>query len=198
MARGGARPGAGRPAGKSANTSTVSARARARARVGDENQRPWPADKVERWAIDRLIPYAKNARTHSDEQVTQIAASIREFGFTNPVLVDEEGTLIAGHGRVLGAHQLGITDVPTMVAREWTQAQIQAYRLADNKLALNAGWDPELLRLELGELQLSGFDLSLTGFGDLELKDIMAERTEGLTDPDDENFDGLGLRDPDA
>ena len=141
MARGGARPGAGRPGRKSANTSTPATRARARARVGSENQRPWPADKVERWAIDRLIPYARNARTHSDEQVAQIAASIREFGFTNPVLVDEEGTLIAGHGRVLGAHQLGITDVPTMVARGWTPAQIQAYRLADNKLALNAGWD---------------------------------------------------------
>ena len=113
MARGGARPGAGRPGRKSANTSTPPTRARARARVGSDNQRPWPADKVERWAIDRLIPYARNARTHSDEQVAQIAASIREFGFTNPVLVDEEGTLIAGHGRVLGAQQLGITDVPT-------------------------------------------------------------------------------------
>jgi ParB-like chromosome segregation protein Spo0J len=184
MARGGARPGAGRKAVKSANTSPVS-RGRAHAREAAGNPRPWPADKVERWAIDRLIPYARNARTHSDEQVAQIAASIREFGFTNPVLVDEEGTLIAGHGRVLGAHQLGITDVPTMVARGWTQAQIQAYRLADNKLALNAGWDPELLRLELGELQLNGFDLSLTGFGDLELKDILADRTAGLTDPDD-------------
>jgi hypothetical protein len=86
---------------------------------------------------------------------------------------------------VLGAQQLGITDVPTMVARRWTQAQIQAYRLADNKLALNAGWDPELLRLELGELKLGGFDLSLTGFGALELKDIMADRNAGLTDPDD-------------
>jgi ParB-like chromosome segregation protein Spo0J len=184
MARGGARPGAGRKAGKSANTSPVS-RGRAPAREAAGNQRPWPADKVERWAIDRLIPYARNARTHSDEQVAQIAASIREFGFTNPVLVDEDGTLIAGHGRVLGAQQLGITDVPTMVARGWTPAQIQAYRLTDNQLALNAGWDPELLRLELGELKLSGFDLSLTGFGDLELAGIMADRTEGLTDPDD-------------
>ena len=147
-------------------------------------RRPWPSS-ARRGSIDRLIPYARNARTHSDEQVAQIAASIREFGFTNPVLVDEEGTLIAGHGRVLGAQQLGITDVPTMVARGWTPAQIQAYRLADNKLALNAGWDPELLRLELGELKLSGFDLSLTGFADLELKDIMADRTAGLTDPDD-------------
>src|SRR6202045_1999151 len=154
-----------------------------RAREGVEVA--WPADQVERWPLTKLIPYARNARTHSDEQVAQIAASIREFGFTNPVLVDEEGTLIAGHGRVLGAQQLGITDVPTMVARGWTPAQIQAYRVADNKLALNAGWDPELLRLELGELKLGGFDLSLTGFGDLELRDIMAERTAGLTDPDD-------------
>ena len=101
------------------------------------------------------------------------------------MLVDEEGTLIAGHGRVLGAQQLGITDVPTMVARGWTPAQIQAYRLADNQLALNAGWNRELLGLELAELKLGGFDLSLTGFGEIELKDLMADRTEGLTDPDD-------------
>ena len=150
-----------------------------------EDRDEWHADQVERWPLAKLIPYARNARTHSDEQIKQIAASIREFGFTNPVLVNEEGTLIAGHGRVLGAQQLGITDVPTMVAREWTPAQIQAYRLADNKLALNAGWDPELLRLELGELKLSGFDLSLTGFADLELQDLMADRNPGLTDPDD-------------
>jgi hypothetical protein len=184
MARGGARPGAGRKAGKSPNTSPLS-RARAPAREAAGNQRPWPADKVERWPLTKLIPYARNARTHSDEQVAQIAASIREFGFTIPVLVDEQGTLIAGHGRVLAAHQLGVTDVPTMVARGWTQAQIQAYRIADNQLALNAGWDRELLGIELGELQLRGFDLSLTGFGDLELAGIMAERTAGLTDPDD-------------
>src|ERR1700719_2768500 len=95
MARGGARPGAGRPAGKSANTSPLSARARARARVGGENQKPWPADKVERWAIDRLIPYAKNARTHSDAQIAAIAASIKEWGWTTPVLVGgEDGGLI--------------------------------------------------------------------------------------------------------
>src|SRR6202035_2745908 len=99
MARGGARPGAGRPARKSANTSTVSARARARARVGSENQRPWPADKVERWAIDRLIPYAKNARTHTDAQVAAIAASIKEWGWTTPALVGDDGGLIAGHAR---------------------------------------------------------------------------------------------------
>jgi len=145
----------------------------------------WPADQVERWPIAKLIPYARNARTHSPEQVAQIAASIREFGFTVPVLVDEQGTLIAGHGRLLGAQQLGITDVPTMVARGWTPAQIQAYRLADNQLALNAGWDRELLGLELGELKLGGFDLALTGFGELELGDLLADRTAGLTDPDD-------------
>ena len=99
MARGGARPGAGRPARKSANTSTVSRRARARARVEAENQRPWPADKVERWAIDRLIPYAKNARTHTDAQVAAIAASIKEWGWTTPALVGEDGGLIAGHAK---------------------------------------------------------------------------------------------------
>src|SRR6202040_3050437 len=186
MARGGARPGAGRPARKSANTSPVSARARARARVGSENQRPWPADKVERWAIDQLIPYAKNARTHTDAQVAAIAASIKEWGWTSPALVGEDGGLIAGHARILAARQLGIAEIPVMVAAGWSEAQKRAYVLADNQLAITgSGWDPELLRLELGELQLSGFDLSLTGFGDLELKDLLADRTAGLTDPDD-------------
>ena len=98
----------------------------------------------------------------------------------------EDGGLIAGHARVLAARQLGIANIPVMAAAGWSEAQKRAYVLADNQLAITgSGWDPELLRLELGELKLSGFDLSLTGFGDLELKDIMAERTEGLTDPDD-------------
>ena len=98
----------------------------------------------------------------------------------------EDGGLIAGHARVLAARQLGIVEIPVMVAAGWTEAQKRAYVLADNQLAITgSGWDPELLRLELGELNLSGFDLSLTGFGELELKDIMADRTEGLTDPDD-------------
>jgi hypothetical protein len=186
MARGGARPGAGRPARKSANTSPPSTRARARARVGSENQRPWPADKVERWAIDRLIPYAKNARTHTDAQIAAIAASVKEWGWTTPVLVGEDGGLIAGHARILAARQLGIAEIPVMVAAGWSEAQERAYVLADNQLAITgSGWDPELLRLELGELQLGGFDLSLTGFGDLELKDLLVERTAGLTDPDD-------------
>jgi hypothetical protein len=133
MARGGARPGAGRPARKSANTSPLSRRARARARVEAGNQRPWPADKVERWAIDRLIPYAKNARTHTDAQVAAIAASIKEWGWTTPALVGEDGGLIAGHARVLAARQLGIAEIPVMVAAGWTEAQKRAYVLADNQ-----------------------------------------------------------------
>ena len=124
----------------------------------------WPADKVERWPIDRLIPNARNARTHSEAQVDQIAASIREWGWTNPVLVSEDGTIIAGHGRVRAARKLGLTEVPVMVATGWTKAQIQAYALADNKLALNAGWDEALLALEIGELQELGFDIDLIGF----------------------------------
>jgi len=101
----------------------------------------WPADKVERWPIDRLIPYAGNARTHSADQVDQIAASIREWGWTNPVLVGEDNTLIAGHGRVLAARKLRISEVPVMVATGWSEAQKKAYAIADNKLAVNAGWD---------------------------------------------------------
>jgi ParB-like chromosome segregation protein Spo0J len=169
-----------------ANTSPPSRRARARARVEAGNQRPWPADKVERWAIERLIPYAKNARTHTDAQVAAIAASIKEWGWTSPALVGEDGGLIAGHARVLAARQLGIAEIPVMVAAGWSEAQKRAYVLADNQLAITgSGWDPELLRLELGELKLAGFNLSLTGFGDLELKDLLAERAAGLTDPDD-------------
>ena len=140
---------------------------------------------VEWRGIEALIPYARNARTHSDAQIAQIAGSIREFGFTNPVLIDDAGGIIAGHGRVLGARQLGMDQVPTITLTGLSEAQRRAYVIADNKLALNAGWDPELLRLELGELTLAGFDLSLTGFGDIELKDIMADRNGGLTDPDD-------------
>jgi hypothetical protein len=110
-----------------ARASPLSTRARARARVGDGNQRPWPADKVERWAIDRLIPYAKNARTHTDAQVAAIAASIKEWGWTTPALVGEDGGLIAGHARILAARQLGIAEIPVMVAAGWSEAQKRAY-----------------------------------------------------------------------
>lgn len=145
----------------------------------------WPADRVERRLIGELIPYARNSRKHSDAQVAQIAASMREWGWTNPVLVDEEGTIIAGHGRVLAARQLGIEQVPVMVATGWTEAQKQAYVIADNKLALNADWDQDLLASELRGLEGSEIDLSLIGFSDDELKQILAPvETSGLTEPD--------------
>jgi DNA modification methylase len=145
-----------------------------------------PADKVEQWPIEQLVPYAKNSRTHSDAQVAQIAASIKEWGFTSAILVDENGGIIAGHGRILAARKLGMSEVPVMVAKGWSEAQKRAYVIADNKLALNAGWDNELLALELAELDGLGFDVELTGFSDDEIKALMpVEVTEGLTDPDD-------------
>jgi site-specific DNA-methyltransferase (adenine-specific) len=144
----------------------------------------WPADKVERWPLDRLIPYARNARTHSDEQVAQIAASIKEWGWTNPVLVDEGGQIIAGHGRVSAARTLGLKDAPVMVAAGWTDAQKRAYVLADNKLALNAGWDNDLLAVELADLKALDFDLDLTGFSPDEVEKIAGQTDEGLTDAD--------------
>ena len=145
----------------------------------------WPADAIERRKVSALIPYARNARTHSDAQVAQIAASIREWGWTNPVLIDAEGGLIAGHGRVLAARKLGLDDIPCMIATGWTDAQKRAYILADNQLALNAGWDIELLKVEIGELGIEGFDLGLIGFGDDFLSGLLNTGTEGLTDPDD-------------
>lgn len=145
----------------------------------------WPADKVERRKVSDLVPYARNARTHSPEQVDQIAGSIREWGWTVPVLVDEEGGLIAGHGRVMAAKKLGLKDIPVMVASGWSEAQKRAYVLADNKLALNAGWDNELLKVELEGLKDLDFNLDLTGFGADELAVLLAEKTEGKTDPDE-------------
>jgi ParB-like chromosome segregation protein Spo0J len=146
---------------------------------------PWPADKVERWPLGRLVPYARNARTHTPEQVDQIAASIKEWGWTNPVLVADDNTLIAGHGRVLAARKLRIAEVPVMVATGWTDAQKKAYAIADNKLALNAGWDEALLGLEIGELESVGFDIGLLGFTDTEIAALGSNENAGLTDPDD-------------
>ena len=145
----------------------------------------WPADRVERRLIAGLIPYARNARTHTDAQVAQIAASIREWGWTNPVIVDEDGTLIAGHGRVLAARQLGIDSVPASIVTDWSEGKKRAYRLTDNVLALKAGWDDDLLRIELGDLAGLDFDLDLIGFSPDELGALMAPGTEGLTDPDE-------------
>ena len=143
----------------------------------------WPADRVERRPLASLVPYARNARTHSPEQVAQLAASIREWGWTTPVLVDGQGTIIAGHGRVLAAQSLEIAEVPVMVAAGWSEAQRRAYVIADNNLALNAGWDAELLPVELGDLKAMGFDLDLTGFGELELgKLLLNDEGDGAPD----------------
>ncbi len=145
------------------------------------------AEKIERWPIERLIPYARNARTHSPAQVTQLAASIREFGFTNAVIVDSKGGIICGHARVMAARQLGLPDVPVVVLGHLTETQLRAYIIADNKLALNAGWDEELLALELQELKLAGFDTELTGYPAEEIDRIIAELygpAEGLSDAD--------------
>lgn len=123
--------------------------------------------------VSELVPYARNARTHSKDQVRQIAASIREWGWTNPVLIDEASNVIAGHGRVLAAELLGVREIPCVVARGWSEQKRRAYVLADNKLAENAGWDTELLKVELGDLRASGFDLELTGFSKAELGDLL-------------------------
>jgi DNA modification methylase len=135
--------------------------------------------------LGELIPYARNPRTHSDAQVAQIAASIREFGWTNPVLVDGKSGIIAGHGRVLAARKLGLERVPVIELAHMSEAQKRAYVLADNQLALNAGWDQELLRLELADLSELGFDLGLIGFGEGELARLLAGSKEGLTDDDE-------------
>jgi DNA modification methylase len=135
--------------------------------------------------LGELIPYARNPRTHSDAQVAQIAASIREFGWTNPVLVDGQNGIIAGHGRVMAARKLGLERVPVIELGHMSEAQKRAYVLADNQLALNAGWDHELLRLELADLSELGFDLGLIGFGEGELERLLAGGKEGLTDDDE-------------
>jgi DNA modification methylase len=136
-------------------------------------------------SVTELVPAERNARTHSPEQIQQIARSIGAFGWTNPILIDEGRAIIAGHGRLEAARAAGLAEVPTITLAGLSAAQKRALAIADNKLALNAGWDDELLRLELGDLGLEGFDLGLIGFSDLELKDILVDRTDGLTDPDD-------------
>ena len=145
------------------------------------------ARRIEIWPIEKLIPYARNPRTHSPEQVTQIAASIAEFGFVNPVLVDSDAGILAGHGRLLGAQELKLKHVPVIVLDHLRPAQRRAYLLADNKLAELAGWDEGLLRLELKDLEVADFDLGVIGFSDEELRELLAEQDEvspGLTDED--------------
>lgn len=142
--------------------------------------------KIEYKHPDDIIPYAMNSRTHSDEQVAQVAASIQEFGFTNPILIDESNTIIAGHGRLLASKKLGLDSVPTITLEGLTEAQRKAYVIADNKLALNAGWDTESLTAELQRLQELDFELGLTGFDVDELAKLLEpEQVQGLTDEDE-------------
>jgi DNA modification methylase len=140
--------------------------------------------QIKEVAVDKLIPYAKNSRTHSPEQVAQIAASIKEFGFRNPILVDGVG-IIAGHGRLMAALKLGLDKVPTIDCSDMTASQKKAYIIADNKLALNAGWDTAMLSIEMKDLEDDGFDLALLGFDNKELNALLEpEVSEGLTDDD--------------
>jgi site-specific DNA-methyltransferase (adenine-specific) len=145
------------------------------------------ASRVEQVSLEKLLPYAKNSRTHSDEQVVQLAASIKEFGFNNPVLIDKESTIIAGHGRVMAARRLGMKEVPCIRLDHLTETQRKAYIIADNRLALNAGWDNELLTIELNDLLEDGFALDILGFDADELKSLLdpVKPTEGLTDADE-------------
>jgi len=139
-------------------------------------------DEIRHVQTENLIPYAKNARTHTDAQVAQIAASIREFGFVNPVLLKDDNTIIAGHGRVMAARKLGLDTVPAVYLSHLTDTQARAYVIADNKLALNAGWDDELLNLELGDLADEGFDLDLTGFDVGEIEGLAGHSDHEITE----------------
>lgn len=142
--------------------------------------------QTEMWPIERLIPYGRNARTHSDQQINQIASSIAAFGFVNPILVEPDGSIIAGHGRLLAARKLGYTEVPVIVLSHLTQNEKRAFMLADNKLALNAGWNEELLRQELEALAQAAYDLEITGFDQQELDRLLSDwNRPALTDPDE-------------
>ena len=141
-------------------------------------------EQIEHWPIARLVPYARNARTHSEAQVAKLAASLVEFGWTAPVLVADDGSVIAGHGRLLAAQQLGLDDVLVIRLGHLTPEQTRAYRIADNRLALDAGWDDALLAAELQDLALDGYDLDLTGFDSAELDDLLALTGDG-SEPDE-------------
>jgi len=135
--------------------------------------------------LNKLVPYARNARTHSPEQVAQLVASINAFGWTNPVLIDEKGEIIAGHGRVLAAESLDMDSVPVIVLSGLTDEQKRAYRLADNRLPMNAGWDVELLKLEVAELLDADFNISLTGFNQAEIDELLTEITSDTESGDE-------------
>jgi hypothetical protein len=129
-----------------------------------EKRQSWPADAIERWPTAKLIPYARNARKHGPSQIAEIAGAIREWGWTVPVLIDDTGRIIAGHGRVLAAQQLDLKEIPVIVARGWSDAQKRAYTLADNEIAAHSTWNRELLRVELADLASQAVDLATLGF----------------------------------
>ena len=131
--------------------------------------------------VDDLIPYARNARTHSPEQIQKLAGSIKEFGFINPIIISQDGGVLAGHGRIMAAQKLGIKQVPCVIESHLTDAQRRAYILADNRLALDAGWDEEMLKIELAELKEMDFDLDFTGFSDDELKAFLDDEIVDTT-----------------
>ena len=134
-----------------------------------------PTLQINYKSTENLIPYANNSRTHSDDQINQVASSIKEFGFTNPVLIDEQGGIIAGHGRVMAAKKLGLAEVPTITLEGLTKAQVKAYVIADNQLALNSGWDVDTLKLEIETLQELDFDIDLLGLMVDEITNILDE-----------------------
>ena len=148
-------------------------------------------ERFEKVPVDKLVPYARNARTHSKEQILQIRASLREFGFVTPVVVDEKYSIIAGHGRVAAAKEEGITEIPCVFAENLTEAQKKAYILADNRLAMNAGWDEEMLAVEIADLQGADFDVSLLGFTDAEMNKLL----DGDADAQEDDFDIDGALD---
>ena len=135
--------------------------------------------------INKLVPYANNARTHNKEQILKLRSSLREFGFVNPVIIDKAYNVLAGHGRIEAAKEEGIAEVPCVYADHLTEAQKKAYILADNRMALDAGWDEELLSVEMQELQELGFDLSMTGFDEKELTDLLGANADGEAKEDD-------------
>lgn len=146
---------------------------------------PARSASIETISVSLLLPYPGNARTHSENQVKKIAASIKEFGFNNPVLIDDENRVIAGHGRIEAAKLLGLKEIPCLVLSHLTDAQRRAYILADNRMALDAGWDNEILEAEMRRLIEDGFDLELTGFDEKELEALLKDKTEGMTEEDD-------------
>lgn len=144
-------------------------------------------NKMQMVALEKLVPYVNNARTHSPAQIGKLRASIREYGFINPVIIDDKYGIIAGHGRVVAAQEEGLKEVPCVLVDYLTEVQKKAYILADNRMAMDAGWDEELLRLEIEELQGMDFDVSLTGFRDDEISDLFSFKDDGPDDPEGNN-----------